>query len=86
MCVCVRVYVWVHFIYFYVSFSLSILLSIAAVQIAKALGCTVIGTVGADAKMAVARDAGCDAVINYATTPDWAKQVMDLTKKKGAGK
>jgi NADPH:quinone reductase len=35
-------------------------------QWARALGAFVIGTVGSDAKMAVARASGCDVVINYA--------------------
>lgn len=41
---------------------------IAAVQIAKALGAVVIGTVGADAKVDVVRRAGADHVLVYGST------------------
>jgi len=51
-------------------------------QWAKALGATVIGTVGSDAKADVARAHGCDHVINYATE-DTVKRVRDLTGGKG---
>jgi NADPH2:quinone reductase len=51
-------------------------------QWAKALGATVIGTVGSDAKVDVARAHGCDHVINYATE-DTVKRVRDLTGGKG---
>ncbi|MEI7599601.1 MAG: quinone oxidoreductase [Aestuariivirga sp.] len=51
-------------------------------QWAKALGATVIGTVGSDAKAAVARAHGCDHVINY-STEDTVKRVRELTGGKG---
>ena len=47
-------------------------------QWAKSLGCTVIGTVGADEKIPLARKNGCDHVINY-TTEDFVKRVMEIT-------
>jgi NADPH:quinone reductase len=52
-----------------------------AVQWLKALGATVIGTVGSDAKMKLASDLGCDHVINYRTqsVPD---TVLEITKGK----
>jgi NADPH2:quinone reductase len=43
---------------------------------AKALGATVIGTAGSAARCAVARQAGCDAAIDY-SQPDWVRQVID---------
>jgi NADPH2:quinone reductase len=52
------------------------------VQWLKALGATVIGTVGSDAKAEVARRLGCDHVIVYARE-DFAKRVRELTG--GAG-
>ncbi|EJT50863.1 alcohol dehydrogenase [Trichosporon asahii var. asahii CBS 2479] len=55
---------------------------VAAVQIAKSLGCTVIGTAGADAKRAAAKAAGCDHVVDY-TLPDWPQQVKALTRDRG---
>ena len=51
-------------------------------QLAKHLGAIVIGTVGSDDKISVARMAGCDHVINY-TTQDFAKEVMRITKNQG---
>ena len=51
-------------------------------QWAKALGATVIGTVGSDAKAATARAHGCDHVINY-STEDTVKRVRELTGGKG---
>jgi NADPH2:quinone reductase len=48
----------------------------------KALGATVIGTVGSDAKAERARRAGCDHVIVYARE-DFAKRVREITG--GAG-
>ena len=49
---------------------------------AKALGATVIGTVGSTEKAALAAEHGCDHPINY-TEEDFAAQVMDITE--GAG-
>lgn len=51
-------------------------------QWARALGATVIGTVGSDAKADIARAHGCDHVINY-TTEDTVKRVRELTGGKG---
>ena len=53
-----------------------------AVQWLKALGATVIGTVGSDEKAALARARGCDHVIVY-TREDFVARVRDITK--GAG-
>jgi len=51
-------------------------------QWAKSLGCKVIGTVGSDEKISLAKKNGCDEVINY-SKEDFAKKVMELTKGKG---
>ena len=51
-------------------------------QWAKSLGCKVIGTVGSDEKIAIAKKNGCDFVINY-SKEDFAKKVLDITKGKG---
>ena len=51
-------------------------------QWAKSLGCKVIGTVGSDKKIGIAKKNGCDFVINY-STEDFAKKVLELTKGKG---
>ncbi len=51
-------------------------------QWAKAIGATVIGTVGSDDKVAVAREHGCDHVINYSTENTVAR-VKEITGGKG---
>ena len=51
-------------------------------QWAKSLGCKVIGTVGSDEKISIAKNNGCDFVINY-SKDDFAKQVLEITKGKG---
>lgn len=49
--------------------------SIAALQLAKAMGAKVIITSSSDAKLARARWLGADVTINYRTTPDWATAI-----------
>ncbi len=51
-------------------------------QWAKSLGCKVIGTVGADEKIDIAKKNGCDFVINY-MKEDFEKKVLEFTKGKG---
>ena len=51
-------------------------------QWAKSLGCRVIGTVGSDEKINLAKNNGCDEVINY-SKEDFSKKVMELTEGKG---
>jgi len=51
-------------------------------QWAKSIGCKLIGTVGSDEKIDIAKKNGCDHVINY-TKQDFAKEIKDITK--GAG-
>ena len=51
-------------------------------QWAKSLGCKVIGTVGSDEKINLAKKNGCDEVINY-SKEDFSKKVMELTDGKG---
>ncbi len=51
-------------------------------QWAKSLGCKVIGTVGADDKINIAKKNGCDFVINY-SKDDFVKKVLEITKGKG---
>ncbi len=51
-------------------------------QWAKSLGCKVIGTVGSDEKISIAKKNGCDLVINY-SKEDFAKKVIEFTKGKG---
>ncbi len=53
-----------------------------AIRIAKALGCTVITTVGTDEKAEKARGLGADHVINY-RTDRFEGLVRKLTRKKG---
>ncbi len=51
-------------------------------QWAKSLKLKVIGTVGSDEKINIAKNYGCDEVINY-SKEDFAKKVMELTDGKG---
>jgi NADPH2:quinone reductase len=51
-------------------------------QWAKGIGCKLIGTVGSDEKIAIAKQNGCDHVINY-TKQDFVKEVNDITKREG---
>ena len=51
-------------------------------QWAKSLGCKVIGTVGSDEKISLAKKNGCDEVINY-SKEDFSKKVIELTNGKG---
>lgn len=55
---------------------------IAAVQIAKAAGATVLGTVSSDDKVELARKFGADHVINYATR-DFAQEALRMTDGRG---
>jgi NADPH2:quinone reductase len=51
-------------------------------QWAKSLGCKVIGTVGSDEKIDIAKKNGCDFVINY-SKEDFVKKVLEITGGKG---
>ena len=55
---------------------------VAAVQIAKLLGATVIATAGSDAKLQRARQLGADHVVNY-ETQDFVQEVRRITEKRG---
>ena len=55
---------------------------LAAVQLAKAAGARVFGTVSSDAKRALVSAHGADAVINY-TTEKFADEVLRLTDGRG---
>ena len=51
-------------------------------QWAKSLGCKIIGTVGSDEKIEIAKKNGCDIVINY-KKEDFDKKILELTNNKG---
>ena len=51
-------------------------------QWAKSLGCKVIGTVGSEEKVDLAKKNGCDEVINY-SKEDFSKKIMEITDGKG---
>jgi NADPH:quinone reductase len=55
---------------------------LAAVQLAKAAGARVFGTVSSDAKAGLVKELGADAVINYATQK-FADEVLKLTDGRG---
>jgi NADPH:quinone reductase-like Zn-dependent oxidoreductase len=58
--------------------------AIFALQIAKLAGARAIITSSSDAKLERARALGADHVINYKTTPEWEKKVLELTDGQGA--
>ena len=58
--------------------------SIFALQFAKAAGATIIITSSSDEKLERARALGADHLINYRTTPDWDRAVLELTGGLGA--
>ena len=55
---------------------------LAAVQLARAAGARVFGTVSSDAKLGLAKEAGADAVINY-LKDKFADEVLRLTGDRG---
>jgi NADPH2:quinone reductase len=55
---------------------------LAAVQLAKAAGARVFGTVSSDSKAALAKEAGADVVINY-VKDKFADEVLRLTADRG---
>lgn len=57
--------------------------SIFALQLAKAMGATVIATSSSDEKLARCRELGADELINYRTEPEWGKRVEELTGGRG---
>ena len=57
--------------------------SIIALQLASVLGCRVIITSSSDEKLERAQELGATDLINYKTTEDWDKKVLELTDKRG---
>ena len=55
---------------------------IIAAQWAKHLGATVIGTVGSDEKIALAKSHGCEHVLNL-RQEDWPKRLREITRGEG---
>ena len=57
--------------------------SLFALQLAKAMGVRVIITSSSDEKLAKASRLGADETINYQTTPEWDRVVLDRTSGVG---
>jgi NADPH:quinone reductase-like Zn-dependent oxidoreductase len=57
--------------------------SIFALQLASVLGCRTIITSSSDEKLERAKEFGATDLINYKTTEDWDKKVLELTEKRG---
>jgi NADPH:quinone reductase-like Zn-dependent oxidoreductase len=57
--------------------------SIFALQLARAMGATVIVTSSSDEKLERAKALGAHAVINYRAEPEWAARVRELTAGRG---
>jgi NADPH:quinone reductase-like Zn-dependent oxidoreductase len=58
--------------------------SLFTVQLARAVGATVILTSSSDDKLKVGSDLGATHLINYRATPDWETEVKRLTAGRGA--
>lgn len=58
--------------------------SIWGLQIAKAMGATVILTSSSDEKLERAKALGADHLVNYHDVPNWGRAVLDLTGGRGA--
>lgn len=57
---------------------------LSAVQVAKALGATVIATAGTERKRQVCREYGADWVVDY-THEDWPGRVVEICKRERSG-
>jgi NADPH:quinone reductase-like Zn-dependent oxidoreductase len=57
--------------------------SLFGLQIAHALGATVIATSSSDEKLQRAKSLGANHTINYKTHPEWQDEVLALTNKQG---
>ena len=57
--------------------------SIAALQLAKAMGARILGTSSSDEKLERAQALGLDAGLNYRKTPDWAGWAQEQTGGEG---
>ncbi len=57
--------------------------SLFALQFAKMHGARIIITSSSDEKLERARQLGAHETINYKTTPDWEKKVLELTGRQG---
>ncbi len=57
--------------------------SIFALQFARMTGARVIATSSSEAKLARLREMGAAEVINYRSTPEWGKRVLELTALRG---
>lgn len=57
--------------------------SIFALQIAKAMGATVIATSSSDEKLERARQLGADHLVNYRREEHWGKRVLELSGGRG---
>ncbi|MES1979801.1 MAG: NAD(P)-dependent alcohol dehydrogenase [Pseudomonadota bacterium] len=58
-------------------------LSTFALQFAKAAGARVAVVSGSEEKWAEARSRGADYLVNYKTTPEWSKKLLDWTNGEG---
>ncbi|EPA99362.1 NAD(P)-dependent alcohol dehydrogenase [Pseudomonas sp. G5(2012)] len=57
--------------------------SIFALQMAKAMGATVIATSSSDEKLKKVKALGADHTINYRKQPEWGREVLALTSGRG---
>ncbi len=58
--------------------------SLIGLELARMHGARCLVTSSSDDKLAVARSLGAEATVNYRTTPDWEKTVLEFTGGRGA--
>jgi NADPH:quinone reductase-like Zn-dependent oxidoreductase len=58
--------------------------SVFALQFARLMGASVIATSSSDAKLERLAELGADYIINYRSTPEWGRRVLELTGGRGA--
>ena len=58
-------------------------MSVFALQLAKATGCTVIATSSTDEKLQRLKDLGADVLVNYREHEAWGDRVMEVTGGRG---
>lgn len=57
--------------------------SVFALQIAKAMGASVIATSSSDEKLERLKALGADHLVNYKSTPAWGRQALEITGGRG---
>lgn len=57
-----------------------------SLQVARMFGARVLAITSTDQKAEKLKELGAEAVVNYRTSPDWDREILDLTKGRGVDK